>query len=111
DKAGVEIRVAGKEGGTPQTVQQCNDFLVEKARPPDIDADLSHDNPPSFKQFTLRLRDILIQDVHADFSSSRNSLACFINAWLANSTASLMASLVMLSFHSSIIVSHAIPLA
>ena len=55
-------------------------FFVEQALASDIDANLLYRYPPAFEQLALRLRDVFIQNIHADFSSSTNSLACLSNA-------------------------------
>src|SRR5438132_10911975 len=107
-KYSIECKESLLRGLLPATI---TDFFIEQALPSDIDADLPGRYASAFEQLALRLRDIFIQNIHADFSSSANSLACLSNALLASCTASPIASFVMLSFHSSMIVSQAIPLA
>ncbi len=107
----VESFVAGEErwAATPQ--QHRSDRLVRHATAPDVNADLLDPDTPAFEQQALALRNILIEDVHADCVASTNSSACLDRAWLASCTASRMASTVTLRFHSSMIVFHAMPLA
>src|SRR5437773_5476053 len=57
----VEVRVASEECWVTQSLRYWNDFFVEQALSPDIDANLSYRYPPAFEQLALRLRDVLIQ--------------------------------------------------
>src|SRR6266540_4364221 len=57
------------------------------------------------------LRKVLVQDDHAEVVSTTYSSTCSTNACVARRTTSAMASLVTLPRHSSMITSHAMPLA
>jgi hypothetical protein len=90
---------------------QRDDLFVLQAFVSDVNADLFGADAPTPQQQSLASRNVFVQDVQAAVCSRTNSSACLSKAWLANCTASLMASKLTLSFHSSTIISHAIPLA
>src|SRR5262249_18710069 len=107
----LEIFIARHESWLAQAVQQRDDFFVLQPFASDINTDPFYMDAPTHQQQPLAPRNVFVQDVQAALCSRTNSSACLSNAWLANCTASLMASKLTLLFHSSTIISHAIPLA
>jgi hypothetical protein len=106
----IEIRIAREEGGATLLKKERDDLGILHTRLTDVETDLPNMDAPAFKKQSLIFGDILIQQIHAA-GLMINSSACVSSALLASCTASRMASFVMLSFQSSMMVSHAIPLA
>src|SRR3990170_8189526 len=90
-------------------MQKGDNFFIFHSLLANIMTDLLSLNSPRTQELSLAFRDIFIQNIHEPVTT--RSGTCETRALLASVTASDIASLVIAPRHSSIMASHAIPLA